>query len=687
MEYQLLEDFLNGQATDIERHRIELIRVLSRSGTLPKVVDLQVQYIHSQPEMFLMDPGKQLRIGIRLLEHPVLALLALRYGLEWHIWYKAMKGFDIDCRIADLAAAKVALSFIELLPDDDRKALDEVFPEDLKALYRKMRQSAFHVSDFENLNSWEIQKFHKLDYPQGPINKAWLAIVEHLAVPTEALLMSGGDQRQNIDTATLLNKYGCRPFPRPEAYTFASSTATSVSNIAFDLTQKHREKLIKESFRRGLHDAYLQQQNEIINRLKSVLNLGRQTSVITAPSGTDISLLFAGICQVAFKKPITHILVASDETGSGVPLALEGKHFADTSALMKPVTKGDLVDGFREVRVEAIPLRKSNGSLKSCTEIDQEVYAAITLALNKGEQPVLHVMDQSKLGYAAPTEGLLEQTRQEFGSDLLVMVDNSQLRMQRKRIQAYIKKGYVMTLTGSKFFTGPPFSGALIIPPQLHHELTALNKALPLGLGDYYYRADVNVNAELNKTLAKGFNIGSQLRWQAALAEMERYYRVPLSLRNLGSELFCQHVAKRIANSTFLEALHEHENEDQIPLAEEDRTIVPFFIKRDGNMLSHEETDKLYRLLNRDISQIISEATDEEKRIARQACHIGQPVKVVYKDGKPGAVVRISLGSRVIAESWKDRDVSIFFQRIEGQMNQVDTVVKKIELILKHQLV
>jgi hypothetical protein len=33
MEYQLLEDFLNGQATDIERHRIELIRVLSRSGT------------------------------------------------------------------------------------------------------------------------------------------------------------------------------------------------------------------------------------------------------------------------------------------------------------------------------------------------------------------------------------------------------------------------------------------------------------------------------------------------------------------------------------------------------------------------------------------------------------------------------------------------------------------------------
>jgi hypothetical protein len=35
----------------------------------------------------------------------------------------------------------------------------------------------------------------------------------------------------NIDEIHLLNKYGCRPFPRPEAFTFASSTASSVSNL------------------------------------------------------------------------------------------------------------------------------------------------------------------------------------------------------------------------------------------------------------------------------------------------------------------------------------------------------------------------------------------------------------------------------------------------------------------------
>jgi hypothetical protein len=93
----------------------------------------------------------------------------------------------------------------------------------------------------------------------------------------------------------------------------------------------------------------------------------------------------------------------------------------------------------------------------------------------------------------------------------------------------------------------------------------------------------------------------------------------------------------------------------------------------------------LYRLLNQDISALLPQAADDELRIARQACHIGQPVKVMYHNQQPSAVVRISLGSRIIAESWKDRDVSIFFQRIEGQMNQVDIVVSKIGVVLKYK--
>jgi hypothetical protein len=38
----------------------------------------------------------------------------------------------------------------------------------------------------------------------------------------------------------------------------------------------------------------------------------------------------------------THILVASDETGSGIPAALKGCHFENTTALNYPIKKGGI---------------------------------------------------------------------------------------------------------------------------------------------------------------------------------------------------------------------------------------------------------------------------------------------------------------------------------------------------------
>ena len=45
---------------------------------------------------------------------------------------------------------------------------------------------------------------------------------------------------ESLNEEDLLNVYGCRPFPRPEAHTFASSTATSISNFAFGKAETAR---------------------------------------------------------------------------------------------------------------------------------------------------------------------------------------------------------------------------------------------------------------------------------------------------------------------------------------------------------------------------------------------------------------------------------------------------------------
>ena len=114
------------------------------------------------------------------------------------------------------------------------------------------------------------------------------------------------------------------------------------------------------------------------------------------------------------------------------------------------------------------------------------------------------------------------------------------------------------------------------------------------------------------------------------------------------------------------------------------RSIFPFFVLKEGKPLPHETMALHYRLLKQDISESFATESIESQHVAAQKCHIGQPVKVKYTKQQPSAVVRISLGARIISDSWKERDTSLFFSKIEEQTTQVSTVIKKIEMILEH---
>jgi len=114
------------------------------------------------------------------------------------------------------------------------------------------------------------------------------------------------------------------------------------------------------------------------------------------------------------------------------------------------------------------------------------------------------------------------------------------------------------------------------------------------------------------------------------------------------------------------------------------RTIFPFFIFKNNEVLATDKVKKLYTLLNSDISNQFKESSIETSRLAAQKCHIGQAVSVKYSNDFQSAVLRISLGARVISESWVNRDISMYFRNIELQMNQITVILKKIELILNN---
>ena len=137
---------------------------------------------------------------------------------------------------------------------------------------------------------------------------------ELLCAPMEVLLGSGADERCLVDRRTGLNNYGCTPGPRPGVISYSSSTASSISQGAFDYVEHRRDLLLRSRFQ----EAVLDEQMELLrDELKAVLGLAETgTDVIFSPSGTD-SVLHGLFVARALRNggPLDCILVGSDETG------------------------------------------------------------------------------------------------------------------------------------------------------------------------------------------------------------------------------------------------------------------------------------------------------------------------------------------------------------------------------------
>ncbi len=665
-----------------------LIRILTRFGTIPKINGIDIITTSKESNLFKIVPGESIIIGSDYLKKPVVALIYIRYGIEWQIWHKASNKDSSNTALFDLAALRVSLIFFNLLPKKDKLKIEESDFVLTNAIKDGLSDDISVLQTKTKLLK-ELQTFHGLSSKDQQLKDGWIDVVEYLARPTEDLLMSGGDLRLNIDENDLLNKYGCRPFPRPAAFTFASSTATSVSNYAFDKAEKARTILINRSLSNTIENATHEYSELLKSNLRSALDINDDCEIIFSPSGTDSSLQIAAITQIFSTKEITHVLVGSEETGSGVPAALKGLHFENNTALGIPIKKGDQIDGFRDVEVAPIPFRDENGSLKSSSQIDIEVFDAVSKANKTGRHVVIHAIDQSKLGYQSPSPELIEKINTIENLSLQIIVDGAQLRLDVKDINNYLNKGYILMVTGSKYFTGPPYSGALIVPKSIGDAIESVNAMLPKGLNQYFNRYDWPANWECSKLLSDGFNYGTYMRWNAAIVEMKRYFETPILYRNLGIEMFCNFVEESIKESPILEQLYEEHSPSLTYKSDEFglrtiRTIFPFFIKKDNKVLDADDVKKLYLMLNSNISDSFKDVSLETMRLAAQKCHIGQAVNVKHKLNKQSAILRISLGARVISDSWKDRDVSMFFRNIEEQMSQVATIIRKIELIINH---
>ena len=100
-----------------------LVRVLKRFNTVPKVNNINIITSATEPTIFKIIPNKSIIIGSDFLNQPVLALVYLRYGIEWQLWYKALDSDKKDTVLCDIAALEVTRIFYKLLPKDDKEKL------------------------------------------------------------------------------------------------------------------------------------------------------------------------------------------------------------------------------------------------------------------------------------------------------------------------------------------------------------------------------------------------------------------------------------------------------------------------------------------------------------------------------------------------------------------------------------
>ena len=491
-----------------------------------------------------------------------------------------------------------------------------------------------------------------------------------------AALVSGGDDRLAIDVSTGMNKYGCTPVQRPSEISMSSTTASTISALAYDAVAARFASLKPEAA--GASSRYEEAIDAVRASLKQSFGWVEE-DVILSPSGTDSEVLLLHLAQTILKRPLSSILVSSDETGSGVGFAASGLHFSSITSSGRMVRKGDPIAGLSASTVN-VATRNDDGDQLSTEMIDRIVFEQAAAEINSGRDVILHVMHHSKTGACGPSELCLARLQSELSPNLQIVVDVCQARASRDELKQMLSRGYIVLITGSKFFCGPPLSGALVLPAMLTERLRQ-SPAAAHGLGDYSNRYDWPRGWKIRQMLPDRINVGQLLRWTAALTEIERYLAVPLSFREEALQSFAMAARQAFDRHKNVELLDTAIETSNCVTASRDefrvRTVFAFAVKGNNNPMSEANALLLHRALNADVSHLRSAP------VAAQYCHIGQPVAIKRGAATVGAL-RISADARLVSETWFESSPEGATERLRRRCDKVETVFKKISLLACH---
>lgn len=479
--------------------------------------------------------------------------------------------------------------------------------------------------------------------------------------PTAQLLVQGGDARIALDPDSL-NKYGCSPFPDAGLLALGSSTASGISAAGYAAADSLRSRLLHAVAPDAV--LYAAELNRIRLELLELCGVSALPGVeiVFAASGTDLHLIAAQIGGAADTAPVLALMVDAQETGSGVPSALAGRHFSNRAALGDAVIEGDFISARiatdRAIVVATVAIRLADGTPRPISDIDEEFAARATAAAALGQRVLLVLADISKTGMLAPSPACVLELQRKLPGTIDVLVDACQFRIAPATLQAYLQHGFMVALTGSKFVTGPPFSAALLIPAAAASRLRSA--PLPRSLSAYSTRADWPAGWDTAALRNDIPNFGLLLRWQAALQELRAFRALPETAVSDFLQKFARAIGDRLHSDPAFEPLPVPAL-DRRPLTSDatwdhTQTIFPFLLFHPpANAvtlpLSREQTIRVYRLLQIDLSDHPdADAMPLSGALAALRCQLGQPVACGTRYGVAVSALRLCASARLVVE-------------------------------------
>lgn len=477
----------------------------------------------------------------------------------------------------------------------------------------------------------------------------------------QSWLAAGGDHRLTRNTDGL-NAYRTATEPRNTA-PFGSCTASSPSEIGWAAASV--------SFAQwqagGQSDAQVHAMNrQTRDQLREVFGLAPDTAIALTPSGTDALYLISSAALRAADH-VHHIVVGASELGGGTLNAARGLPFSVDRPFQDDAHPLEPIPGLAErCSAEPVYLRARSGERLDLDATDAEVAAKVAAAIEPGVVVNVHLVAHSKTGLRAPSLAVCKRLVDTYGDQVWITVDAAQGRLAPTDIRQALRLGFVVLFTGSKFYAGPPFAGALFFPKN------KFANELPDALEDWFDNGGVPWESDLSEAV----NPGLALRWRAAMGEIVAYHDIPTRYRARVYATFAGAVQEVLGAHATVELDYP------LPVVHELATglagfpsVFGFRVRGSEGYLDKPTLKTLHRLLDTPI--------DPADPVLSACYHLGQPVALGPPGEAPETLLRVAVGAPLVTRFARAPDAggAWFRKTLHGLLAKTDQILMEGRLV------